>query len=86
MDRTTGDLDPSTIKKQKPFNAEFTNCTATNRNGEFSFQVCFKAKYQNFFSVLIWLKIQVQTNKEGAATMHDYSVNARVTFKTDTSS
>lgn len=39
-----------------------------------------------FFSVLIWLKIQVQTNKEGAATMHDYSVNARVTFKTDTSS
>lgn len=39
-----------------------------------------------FFSVLIWLKIQVQTNKEVAATMHDYSVNARVTFKTDTSS
>lgn len=54
MDRTTGDLDPSTIKKQEPFNAEFTNCTATNRNGEFSFQACFKAKYQNCYCQLFF--------------------------------
>lgn len=40
---------PVPSKEQEPFNAGFTNRTATDRNGEISFQACFKAKYQNCY-------------------------------------
>lgn len=40
---------PVPSKEQESFNAGFTNRTATDRNGEISFQACFKAKNQNCY-------------------------------------
>lgn len=40
---------PVPSKEREPFNAGFTNRTATDRTGEISFQACFNAKYQNCY-------------------------------------